>query len=193
MVTGCTTASSPETTCGAEFCPASSHTTVCALCSLSESWVATRMRGWRRRLRWRSTAAAPCRSRPRGPSAASPARGRAHLRELSSMSVESVCSSSSRAAPACEQAQSTSLSERGVAIYMYWDVFSEQGAVWQLPPVLRISTALPSALQSLNSAFLHLLRRHGGGFGVRGRVRRSSMYDCSSQRMRRSRRGCRWC
>ena len=79
MVTGCTSASSPETTCGAEFCPASSHTTVCALCSLSESWVATRMRGWRRRLRWRSTAAAPCRSRPRGPSAASPARGRAHL------------------------------------------------------------------------------------------------------------------
>ena len=113
-----------------------------------------------------------------------------HLRELSSMSVESVCSSSSsRAAPACEQAQSASLSERGVAIYMYWDVFSEQGAVWQLPPVLRISTAL----QSLNSAFLHLLRRHGGEFGVRGRVRRSSMYDCSSQRMRRSRRGCRWC
>ena len=179
MVTGCTSASSPETTCGAEFCPASSHTTVCALCSLSESWVATRMRGWRRRLRWRSTAAAPCRSRPRGPSAASPARGRAHLPPRAQQHVgrerlqQQLSSSSSRAAPACEQAQSASLSERGVAIYMYWDVFSEQGAVWQLPPVLRISTAL----QSLNSAFLHLLRLHGGGFGVRGRMRRFGMCD----------------
>ena len=67
----------------------------------------------------------------------------AHIRELSSMSVESVCcSSSSRAAPACEQARSGQAAERGIVLNMYQGVLREAGGAHRAHHALIQSSTL---------------------------------------------------